>query len=212
MSLRIKLYRTLHWARIRARSAEIKLLSASMRLIDSEENSPRWREITAEINEWDLVTRKREEDELHLYVGRALSRWSLLEEAFVRTASILLACDTKKVGTILYSIINFSVWLSTIDELIVLTPTAHPLKKKYWNDIVTDTRKLKDFRDRLGHHTSEVNDGPENATPTLMPGRFDYRSKSQKHKPLSVYEILKFGSGMQDLEKNLMTSTSCYWL
>lgn len=119
MSLRMKFYRTLHWARIRARGAEIKLISASMRLLDSEEDSPGWREITAHINDWDLKTRKREEDELHLYVGRALSRWSLLEEEFVRTASILLACDTKKVGTLLYSIINFSVWLNTIDELLV---------------------------------------------------------------------------------------------
>lgn len=75
---------------------------------------------------------------------------------------------------------------------------------------MTDTRKLKDFRDRLGHHTSEVNEGLENSTPTLMPGRFDYRSKSQKYKPLSVNEIVKFGIGMQDLAKKLDDFNSCY--
>jgi hypothetical protein len=53
----------------------------------------------------------------------------------------------------MYSIINFNVWLSIIDELLLLD-TRYSKTKSKWNGISSKLRGLKDTRDRLAHHTA----------------------------------------------------------
>ena len=116
---------------------------------------------------------------LFTFVGQALSAWALMEELIVAIASLLLKTEINKSGVVMYSIINFSVWLTLIDELFPLEPVYMPLKPK-WNKISKRLRSLKDIRDRLAHHVISTKDDAEliEDNASLMPSRFDFRQKS----------------------------------
>lgn len=134
-------------------------------------------------------------------VGLALSAWAGMEELLVAIAGLLLGTnDFAKVGTVMYSIISFSVWLGIIDELFSQAPLYSPLKPK-WNKINGRLRGLKDIRDRLAHHTIYSGDGTPSTA--LKPARFDVRQKSQKYQPLDYEQTSKFIDSIGDTNADL---------
>ena len=143
--------------------------------------------------------KKQDGDALFLSVGLALSTWAQMEESLVVIAGMLLRTKFTKAGAIMYSIINFNVWLGLIDELFVLEPSQSELKPK-WNKISERLRGLKDIRDRLAHHTIFSGDkiGATGDT-SLRPGRLDTRRKSQKYEPLNFEQISTFTHSISEV-------------
>lgn len=132
------------------------------------------------------------EDRIFSAVGHALSMWARMEEGLVAIAGALLRTPFDKAGIIMYSMINFNVWLSIIDELFSIDPLLKKLKPK-WNQVSVDLRAIKDIRDRLAHDTIYDREFDKvDSEKALRPGRLDLRSKSRSHKPMSVDQIWEF--------------------
>jgi hypothetical protein len=128
---------------------------------------------------------------LYTAVGQAISAWAGMESSLVVVAGILMETPLHKVGLILYSNQNFYGWLNIIDGLFEIEP-KYSKQMSMWGKISNDLRKMNDTRVRLAHHTSHHKHSSENADPSLMPGRFDVRSKTRKLGPLSADEIVDF--------------------
>jgi hypothetical protein len=127
-------------------------------------------------------------------VGQALSTWASMENVLITIAALLLRTEeATKVGIIMYSIINFNVWISIIGELFLQEPRYIELAPK-WNKMASRLRGLKETRDRLAHHTIHSGDRATTifADTSLRPGLFDVRQKIQKYQPLNFDEISKF--------------------
>jgi len=120
-------------------------------------------------------------------VGQGISHWSDVEERLIEVVACLLRTPEPKAGLVMYSIINFNVWLQLIDDLFVLDETYRSSLKQ-WRQIFEALRKEKDIRDRLAHHRL-IQEGIE---ARLRPPVFDMRTKSQKMQPLTAEEILDF--------------------
>jgi hypothetical protein len=154
-----------------------------------------------------LLKRKQDQYAVFTSVGQALSIWARMEEMLVAIAGLLLDTRFTKAGAVLYSIINFNVWLSLIDELFVLEPNYNAHKPR-WNKISERLRGLKDTRDRLAHHTAYFRDIGGTA---LRPGRLDTRRKSLKYQPLDFEQISTFiisvSDALQDLAELLNAMT-----
>jgi hypothetical protein len=121
---------------------------------------------------------------LFRHVGFALSSWAGMETSLVGIACLLLRTkEANKIGTILYSLSNFHTWLSIIGDLFLLEPLYIDLMTR-WNKINNRLRELNDIRVRLAHHTLYYGDQDTTiaADTSLVPGRFDVRPKSQKHR------------------------------
>jgi hypothetical protein len=146
---------------------------------------------------------------LYLVVGTALTSWATMEESMVIIFSMLVRTETEKAGLILYSIINFSVWINIIDELFSIDDLYSPLKPR-WSKLVGRLRPLKDDRDRIAHHAvSQKEEGaPTFAETTLRPSGFDIRRKSLKHKPMADHDILAFATKVNTLAKDLLDLAS----
>jgi len=131
-------------------------------------------------------------------VGLALSSWSEIERLLVIITSTMLRTTPEKTGIILYSVINFNIWLNIIEELFTLEPDFAPLKPR-WNKMKARLRSSKDMRDRLAHHTV----WSETLSAELRPGPLDLRAKSLKHKyePLDAEQILSFIETTSELTK-----------
>ena len=54
---------------------------------------------------------------LYTRVGQAISFWASMETRLVTIAALLLGTSEQKAGLLMYSIMNFNVWLIIIDEL-----------------------------------------------------------------------------------------------
>jgi hypothetical protein len=132
---------------------------------------------------------------LYLVVGTALTSWATMEEAMVIIFSILVRTETEKAGLILYSIVNFSVWINVIDELFAIDDRHSTLKPR-WNKFVERLRPLKDDRDRIAHHAvhKRHEKAPAFAETTLRPSEYDIRRKSLKHKPMANDDIMAFAN------------------
>ena len=152
-------------------------------------------------DQWESLHRRS----LFMNVGLALSQWAAMEDLLIAIACLLLRTnESKKIGIVLYSIMNFGTWLGIITEIFSIEPLYTPLKPK-WNKTSSKLRGLKDTRDRLAHNT--IYDGERAATLTgdasLRPGRFDVRKKSQDFPPLNFDEISKFVDAVSQETKNL---------
>jgi hypothetical protein len=135
-------------------------------------------------------------------VGFAHSSWAGIKEYLVAIASLLLRThEATKVGTIMYSVVSFPVWLGIIDELFSQEPLYSTLKPK-WNKINGRLRGLKDTRDRLAHHTIYYGERSAGG-PALTPARFDVRQKSQKYQPLDLDQTSKFIDSIRDVMDDL---------
>jgi hypothetical protein len=119
--------------------------------------------------------------------------WAGMEGSLIAITSLLLRThEAEKVGMIMYSILNFHVWLNIVDELFVMEPRSS--LKPRWNKISEKLKRLKDTRDRLAHHTIHHQGAISvlGIDTSLRPGPFDTRRKSKKFKPLDFDQITEF--------------------
>ncbi len=121
--------------------------------------------------------------------GGALTAWAKMEEQLVLLLAVLLGIRATKAGIILYSIINFNVWLSIIDELFSLDSPYSQFEPR-WNKLHARLRKDKDNRDRLAHHP--IYRETDKSQAMSRPSRFDVRQKSKSFRPLSIDQVIDF--------------------
>jgi hypothetical protein len=212
--IRKRLRRRLEILRLRAALMSLNLLRPIVAKLGSGKQKVKfaaeWEEHDqAEGEKWKSLHRQA----LFTNVGLALSQWAGMEDLLVGIASLLLRThEGNKVGIIMYSIVNFNVWLGVIGELFSQEPLYRPLIPT-WNKISERLRGLKDTRDRLAHHTIYYGDKATTLAgdTSLRPGRFDIRQKSQKYQPLDHDQIGKVidsvGKVVEDLTALLTAMT-----
>jgi hypothetical protein len=188
--------------RLRARLALLRLLQRGLILL-SEDDRAMQATIEAQNQESAARAETLHRQALLTNVGFAHSSWAGIEELLVAIASLLLRThEAAKVGTIMYSIVSFPVWLGIIDELFSQEPLYSTLKPK-WNKINGRLRGLKDTRDRLAHHTIYHGERVSAGGPALTPARFDVRQKSQKYQPLDYDQTSRFIDSIGDIINDL---------
>lgn len=160
-------------------------------------------------DKWIAVHRQA----LFANVGLALSQSAGMEELLIGIVCLLLRThDAQKVGTIMYSIISFPVWLRIITELFSQEPRYKTLAPR-WRKMQTRLQGLKQTRDRLAHHTIYFGDKATTIAggTSLRPGRFDFRQEAQKYQPLNSTQITEFidavGQIIDDLRALLIAMT-----
>jgi hypothetical protein len=178
-------------------------------MMEDEEELAR-REIEQVRIEVEQIT-DRVTDSFYKAIGRGITTWSNMEGYLVHIAAWLLDTRRNKVGLIFYSINNFHVWLSIIDELFAMDPNFHPLRPD-WIKIKKRLTKLNDVRVRLAHHALEKgkdlldiveNDSdPSEAFPSLKPNRIDTRAKWKKS-TISIEEIATFHEQLVEVIEQL---------
>jgi hypothetical protein len=206
--IRMRLQSRLELSRLRATLALLNLTrTASVKLgsqAQKEKFAAEWETQDQEAGEkWKLLHRRA----LYASVGQALCHWAEMEELLVAIASLLLRTqEFSKVGTIMYSIVSFPVWLSIIDDLFLLEPRYITLKPR-WDKLNSRLMGLKTTRDRLAHHTIHYGDNAVTLAgdTSLRPGRFDIRQKVQKYKPLDFDEIAKFSDSLCNVHEHVAT-------
>jgi hypothetical protein len=134
----------------------------------------------------------------HACVGMAISHWAFMETRLVQICARLLGTSDERAGVMLYSIMNFHSWLNIIDDLFLLIP-SYSKQKTAWGKESTKLRAMADIRNRLAHHTA-LGVG----SPTLKPSTLDARSKSKKHAPLTVQEIVDFDKAVNMMNEALL--------
>jgi hypothetical protein len=137
-----------------------------------------------------------------------------MEDLLIAITCLLLRThDANKVGTVMYSIISFPVWLNIIDDLFLQEPLYSSLKPK-WNKINNRLKGTREIRDRLAHHTIYYGDKATTLAgdTSLRPGQFDHRQKAQKYQPLDADQISEFidsvGKIINDLSALLNAMTA----
>jgi hypothetical protein len=137
-----------------------------------------------------FLKNKEERDALFTGIGYALSGFSRIEEGLVAVTATLLQAQPRKVGFIMYSILNFRAWLAIIDHFFAEDEIFGALAPK-WQKISSGIDKIKDDRDRFAHHTAL---GEEGGRVFLAPSKLDRRTKSIKHAqaPLSTEMVYDF--------------------
>jgi hypothetical protein len=142
------------------------------------------RKQVAFIEKMSADIRDSERETLFLTIGRALSLWATMEEFLVIIVAHLLVVRTAQAGLIMYSILNFNVWLSLIHDLMALDGKFEPLQKK-WNKISERIRRIKDLRDQLAHYSVSTSEAH------LKPSKFDIRQKTRLQRPLDLREVFE---------------------
>lgn len=140
------------------------------------------------ITEIESKTQSVDREILFSTVGRALTAWSKMEEYLVIMASQMLRVPVEKAGLLMYSILNFGVWLSILHELCDMDETLHPFKKRL-GKITERLRRIKDRRDQLAHHSVEMKLKIDSV---IRPSRFDTRQKSLRQIPMNMQEVVDF--------------------
>jgi hypothetical protein len=159
--------------------------------------------LDADIEQRSKELLETDEDVLFSTIGRALTYWSTMEEVLVYIFALLLRADFEKAGLILYSTINFSVWISMIDELFAIDDHFKSFKPR-WNKLVSRARSLKDERDRLAHHSVRRNPETKELVAAIQPGRMDVRQKSLKYAPMDKGDIIEFTSRLNEFTSELL--------
>lgn len=205
-SIRKRLQSRLELFRLRVKLAQLDILKALTVKLGSPEHKE---EFAAQ---WETHDQKSGEGlksthrwALYTSVGQALTQWAALEDLLVGIACLLLRThEANKVGIVLYSIVNFNVWLGIIEELFSQEPLYLALKPT-WNKLSSRLRGLKETRDRLAHHT--IYEGDKAATvdgdTSLRPSQFDLRQKNKKYQPLNYEEISKFMESLHRVHVDL---------
>ena len=162
-------------------------------------------ELEAEVQEIAEKSEKHQEWSLYTAIGQALCQWATMEENLVGIASLLLkTAEFSKVGTIMYSIVNFNTWLGIIEDQFLQEPMYISLKPKL-DKLSTRIRGLKKTRDRLAHHTiyRGNNVGTISGDTSLRPGRFDLRKDAQKYQHLDYDQIHTFSLTIDKIHKDI---------
>jgi len=159
-----------------------------------------------ELKKLSKFTKENDTNILWLLIGQGLSSWAKMEEALVIIFATLLNTEAEKAGLVLYSIINFNVWLTLIDELFATDQRFIELRPK-WNKLATRLRRIKDDRDRLAHHSVDI-EGSEKVTTIsdvrLRVPSLDRRQKSIKFSPMDTDHILKFSATVNSISQGLV--------
>jgi hypothetical protein len=188
--------------------AQIKVLNRGIKILGvpvlTEDSKAQLDELAPKLDEQNKYA-------LYTSVGQALSVWAAMEEALVGIAALLLRTSLPKAGIIMYSILNFQVWLNVVGELFSQDELYVTLKPK-WNKIYKKLRAMKDTRDRLAHHTVWHGDrvNPIGSHILLRPAEFDTRQKSQKQKyePIDYDQILRFTDSVNKVQDDLTALTN----
>ena len=187
----------MEWLSWRVVDIRLKLLQRGVNSLARLENkSPSQEEqakvLAAEVGAQDTELKLIHEKALYTSIGFALTTWARMEDSLIAMTGMLLGTKFTYAGVVMYSIVNFNIWLVIIDELFSLNPTYKPLKPK-WNKINERLKALKDTRDRLAHHVAQSADQVAFGTDTsLRPARFDTRAKAKKYQPLTFNQISSF--------------------
>jgi hypothetical protein len=127
---------------------------------------------------------------LYVALGESISIWAETEALIAVVGAMLLGTSYEKAGLVFYSIPNFYSWLTIIDELFIIDERFDKMKPA-WGEIAETLKKLNDTRVRLAHHSSKRPEG-RGMVPALRPISIDVRSKSKKHAPMEVEQIVDF--------------------
>ncbi len=138
-------------------------------------------ELNAQLQEIQKKAVSTDREILYATIGQTLSAWARMEETLVAIAALLLRLHTSKAGLIMYSIINFNVWLTLIHDLFSMDPILH-VHRKRWNKISERIREIKDKRDQLAHH-------PVRESELRVP-KYDTRHKTKRQHPLNAREVV----------------------
>lgn len=126
-------------------------------------------------------------------IGQTLSTWARMEEALVIVVALLLRVHTSKAGLIMYSIINFNVWLTLIHDLFVLDVKLN-VRQKRWNKINERIRKIKDQRDQLAHHpVHESKSSFMSSGAAIHAPKYDTRQKTKRQYPIDSGQVIQLG-------------------
>lgn len=159
-----------------------------------------------EMQKYSEFIRGNDRNILFLLIGQALSAWATMEEALVVIFSTLLRVKPEQGGLIMYSIINFNVWLALIDELFVTDELLVSFKPR-WNKLSARLRRIKDDRDRLAHHAvgSEQQKKPGDLVDTFLRApSLDSRQKTQKFSPMDNDHIMEFTETVSEIAQELL--------
>jgi len=145
----------------------------------------------------------------YMAVGQGISHWSRMEGRLVQVAARLLRTSEPKAGVVMYSIMNFHIWIQIIDDLFVLDGT-YPRSFKMWRKITDRLKGENDIRVRLAHHSmsqEDVDPGEELRAiqAYLRPGSLDTRAKWQKSNPLTMMEIVDFTGRVGENQHKLIS-------
>ena len=116
-------------AQIKVLNRGIKILGAPALTADSKARLDGLAKKPDELNKFALYTS----------VGQALSAWAAMEESLVGIVALLLRTSRPKAGIMMYSILNFQVWLNVVGELFSQDELYVTLKPK-WNKIYEKLR------------------------------------------------------------------------
>jgi hypothetical protein len=204
--IRTRLQAQLQLLRWRLLDAQVKLLKRGIEIVG---NPALTADSKAELDELGSKANEQNKWALYTSVGQALSAWAAMEQTLVAIAALLLRTSVPKAGIMMYSILNFQVWLNVIGDLFSQDEIYATLKPK-WNKIYEKLRAMKDTRDRLAHHTVWHEDkiDPALGSHTLLrPPEFDTRQKSQKQKyePLDYDQILRFVDSVHKVQDEITT-------
>jgi len=166
-----------------------------------EERARYKQELEASAAEIKQLLQKLGDEAVYQTIGHALTAWAHMEAGLVVIFGMLLRTESERAGLILYSIINFSSWLSLIDEFFTVDPLYAPLKPR-WNKLNERLRELKDTRDRLAHQSAD-RETEDALGRTLRPSPMDLRQKSLKYKPMSARDITVFSEKVISLNEDL---------
>src|SRR5437660_12484812 len=84
-------------------------------------------------------------------VGMGISFWAAMEEDLVKIVALLMRTSQAKAGLVMYSIINFYVWINVIDELLAIEGADEEVLTQ-WRSIAEALKTENDIRVRLAHH------------------------------------------------------------
>ena len=144
----------------------------------------------------------KSDNDIFVVIGQGISIWALMEGNLVHIFAMLMGSSVEKSGLVLYSIINFNVWLTIVTDLFAV----HPELKQFsgaWNKKVGRLRSLNDVRVRLAHHTALEHGGFEIGDRTLKPGRNDTRPRSLAHTPLTADDIDDFAEKVIEINNEI---------
>ncbi len=72
---------------------------------------------------WNFsVASSKSDNGIFVAIGQGISIWALMEGNLVHVFAMLMGSSVEKSGLVLYSIINFNVWLTLITDLFAVHP------------------------------------------------------------------------------------------
>lgn len=187
------LRRIRHWTNLKFHYfyGAVKAIPSILQGIDAVTKNIKDQLINLEADSALIKARMTENESMALFasVGMALTTWAKMEEVLVLIMSLLMRTSSKRAGLIMFSIINFSTWLTIIHDLFEMDDHLS-VHQKQWNKISESIRAIKDQRDQLAHQSVDTRVADEVAA--IKASRLDARRKQQRQIPMTSVEVLEF--------------------